>query len=114
MENSSAAWRASFGGGEVQLVGAVFQLVLGQDDPGAAEGVGLDDVGAGFEVLAVDVLDDVGPRDVEDFGTVLAPQVVGLDGEGRRVDHGAHGAVEDEDTLFQDVLERLLTLGGWS
>ena len=61
-----------FGGGEVQLVGAVFEFVIGKGDAGAAEGIGLDDVGAGFEVLAVDIPDDVGACDVENFGTVLA------------------------------------------
>ena len=102
-----------FRGGEVELVGAVFQFVVGEGDPRAAEGVGLDDVRAGFQVLAMDILDDVGPRDVEDFRTVLPPQVVGLDGKGRRMDHGAHGPVEDEYTLFQAVFERLLTLQGF-
>ena len=71
------------GGGEVEFVGAVLESVLGEHDPRAAEGVGLDDVGAGFEVLAMDVLDHVGPGDVEDFRTVLPPQVVGLDGKRR-------------------------------
>ena len=52
----------------------------------------------------MDVLDDVRPRDVQDFRTVLAPQVVGLDGQGRRMDHGAHGPVEDEDTALQGVV----------
>src|ERR1039458_9192724 len=63
--------------------------------------------------VEMDMLYDVGPRDVEDFGTVLTPQVVGLDGKGRLMDHGAHGPVEDEYTLFQAVFERLLTLLGF-
>ena len=102
-----------FGGGEVELVGAVFELVIGQRDARAAEGVGLDDVGAGFEILAMNILDDVGARDVEDLGTVLPPQVVGLDGQRRLMNHGAHGPVEDQDTLFQAIYERLLTLLGF-
>ena len=80
---------------------------------GAAEGVGLDDVGAGFEVLAMNILDDVGARDVEDFGTVLPPQVVGLDGQRGLMNHGAHGPVEDQYTVFQAIYERLLTLLGF-
>ena len=60
-----------FGGGEVEFVGAICELVIGQRDPRAAEGVGLDDIGAGFEILAVDLLYHVGPRDVEDFRAVL-------------------------------------------
>ena len=102
-----------FRGGEVELVRAVFQLVVGEGDSRAPEGVGLNDVRAGFQILAMDILDDVGPRDVEDFRTVLPPQVVGLDGERRLMDHGAHGPVEHEYTLFQAVDQRLLTLQGF-
>src|SRR5206468_1514330 len=59
-----------FGCGKVEFVGAVLELVVGQRDPRAAEGVGLNDIGAGFQILTVDVLYDVGPRDVEDLRTV--------------------------------------------
>ena len=100
-------------GGEVELVRAVFQFVVGEGDPRAAEGVGLDDIRTGFQVLAVDILYDVGARDVEDLRAILSPQVVGLNGKGRRMDHGAHGAIEDKYTLFQDIFERLLTLQGF-
>ena len=41
-------------GGEVQFVGVVLQAVFGQHQRRAAEGVGLDDVGAGLEIGAVD------------------------------------------------------------
>src|ERR1019366_8158523 len=101
-----------FRGGEVQFVLAVRQFVVGESDPRAPEGVGLDDVRAGFQILPMDVLNDVGPRDVEDFRTVLPPQVVGLDGQGRLMDHGAHGPVEHEYTLFQAVDQRRVALQG--
>src|ERR1019366_8228276 len=47
-----------------------------------------------------------------DFRTVLPPQVVGLDGQGRLMDHGAHGPVEHEYTLFQAVDQRRVALQG--
>ena len=56
--------------------------------------------------------DDVGAGDVENLGTVFAPQVVGLDGKGRLVNHGAHGAIDDEDTFGEDLGERLPALLG--
>src|SRR5262249_10343563 len=98
------------GGGEVELVGAVFEVVVGEGHARAAAGVGLDDVGAGFEVGAMDAGDDVGAGGVEDFGAILAPEVVGLDGQRNLVNHGSHGPIENEDTLLQDVGERLPTL----
>ena len=49
------------GGCAVQFVGLVSQVILAEDDAGTAEGVGLDDVGARFQVGAVDVQDHVRP-----------------------------------------------------
>src|ERR1035441_8658692 len=97
-------------GGEVELVFAVFQMVVGEGDSRPTEGICLDDVRAGFQILAMDVLYDVGPRDVEDFRTVLPPQVVGPDGQGCLMDHGAHSPVEHEYTLFQAVDQRRVAL----
>ena len=90
-----------FRGGEVELVLALFQPVVRQGDPRAPKSVGLDDIRAGFQVLAMDVLYDVGPRDVQNFRTVLPPQVVGLNVQGRLVEHGAHGPVQHQYTFFQ-------------
>ena len=55
---SSATARASAGGRQVELVGEVLHAVVGEGDRGGVEGVRLDQVGAGREVLAVDVGDD--------------------------------------------------------
>ncbi|MCY1372972.1 hypothetical protein D9M69_602150 [compost metagenome] len=47
------------GGHQVQLVGQFRQVVVALGDRRGAEGIGLDDVGAGLEVLAVDLGDHV-------------------------------------------------------
>src|SRR5204863_6313633 len=78
----------------------------------ATKGVGLDGVGARGEILAMDVQDHVWPCSVENLRTVFAPQVVPFDRKRSLVDHGPHSAVENEDTLRQDVGERLKTLLG--
>ena len=87
------------GGEVVQLVGAVGEMEVGEGDGMAAKGVGLDHVGAGGEVGAVDVEDDVGahPEDVFAAVLVLGPAEV-VDGDAL-VQHAAHGSVEDEDTF---------------
>ena len=99
---------------EVQLVGDRLEQVVGLRDGRAAERVGLDDVGAGGEVLAVDLADDVGPR--QDQQVVVAAQIlrvvleplaaeIGLGGL-VALDHRPHRAVEDEDALRERPLER--------
>ena len=55
----------------VELLGAVAEAVLGQGRTHAAEGVGLDDVGAGLEVLGVHLVDQLGSGLVEDLGAAL-------------------------------------------
>ena len=57
---SSRARRARRGAGHVELGDALAGVVGGQLGAAAAEGVGLDDVGARLEVRAVDAADDVG------------------------------------------------------
>ena len=73
--HSSAASRASRRAGDVQLVDERLEPVVGLRDGGAGEGVGLDDVGAGGEILAVDRADDVGTRD-QDQQVAVALQIV--------------------------------------
>ncbi len=94
---------------EVELVGQLLHAVVGQRDRGGVEGVGLDDVGAGLEVLAVDAGDDL--RLGERQQVVVALQVARPVGEplaavarlGGTValDRGTHGAVEHQDPLLE-------------
>ena len=48
------------GRGDVHLIGDVLQPVIGLADGLRVEGVGLEDVGARFEIGAVDLADDLG------------------------------------------------------
>ena len=66
-------------GGEVHLVGEVDHVVVAQADRVGVEGVRLEQVGAGGEVLAVDPGDDVGRG--EDEEVVVAAQVARPVGE---------------------------------
>ena len=101
-------------GGQVQLAGAIRELEIGHGDARGPERVGLDDVGAGFEILAVDRLDGLGLGDREDVDEVL--QVLRVVGETlaaeiglgvpQRVDHGSHRAVEHQDALAQQPFQQ--------
>ena len=73
-EYLSQAARASARRGDVHLAGDVRQAVVGLRDRGRAEGIGLDEVGAGGEVLLVDLGDDVRPRQRQQL--VVALEVV--------------------------------------
>jgi hypothetical protein len=93
----------------VHLVGQRLHAVVGLGDGVGAEGVGLDDIGAGLEIGSVDLAHDPwlgqhqqvvialqirGPC-LEAFATILRlARLVSLD-------HGAGGAVEDQDTLLE-------------
>ena len=93
--------------GERDLVGAPGQAVLAEHVRRAPEGVRRDHVRAGVEVGGVDASDDVGAREVQVLVTAFvlgAAEVLGA--ESRRLDHGAHRTVEDEDALGQRVPEK--------
>jgi hypothetical protein len=87
----------------------VLHVVVGHGDAGAAEGVGFGNVGAGLEVLAVNLLDDVGTGEREQV--VVALQVVGeileafpavvFLGEIVALNHRAHRPVEHQDAFFK-------------
>ena len=89
---------------EVQVEYLILESVIGLRGARGVEGVGLDDVGAGFEIGTVDAADDLRPG--QDQHIVIAFQIlpvpgetltaiVGLD-ETMALHHGAHGAIEDE------------------
>ena len=87
----------------VDLEGAVLQPELAQRDRGAAEGVGLHHVGAGLEIAAVDVADEVGAGQVQHLGAVLLAPVVLLDIERQRLHAAAHAAVAQQNVVAQSI-----------
>ena len=87
-----------------------------QTDGGGAEGIGLDDIGAGLEILAVNFLYDVGLSQLKQFEAtfeILAFPIVEafpailLFGQLVTLNHGAHGAIEDDDALAEQAFDRV-------
>jgi hypothetical protein len=101
------------GGRAVQLPRQAFHAVVGHGDGGGIEGVGLDDVGAGSQILRVDVAHQRRLRQREQV--VVAAQLalpaaealaaIVLLGQAGALDHGAHGAVEQEDSSGEELFE---------
>ena len=114
--NSSAARRASSAAVLVDLGDVFVQAELRQRQRRGVEGARLDDVGAGFEIGAVDVLDKSRLRQHQRFGAVLerlrvlaeALAAVVLLLGAASVDEGAHGAVQHQDALRRAVLRARL------
>ena len=94
---------------DVQLIDQILHVVIRHGDRGRIEGVGLDDVGAGSEILFVDFADDL--RLGQRQQIVVALHIVGEVFEAlaaiRRLvqivvlDHRAHRAVENQDAAFE-------------
>ena len=88
-------------------------MVVGLGDGRGAEGVGLDEVGTGLQVLLVDFLDDVGSGEREQL--VVALHVMGMVAEALAavvvlaqlvlLDHGAHGTVQDQDAFLEQFAQ---------
>ena len=77
---------------------------LGQHDGRALKAVGFDDVGAGFEVPDVDVANPIRARHAQIFVAVFEMRAAEIGRSGVvRLEHGAHGAVENQDALGQGV-----------
>ena len=93
---------------DVDLVGQRLEAVVGLRDRRGRERVGLDDVGAGLEVLRVDAGDVVGLRQDEQIAVALeVVRVIARSASPRKsasvsfepLDHRAHRAVEHENAL---------------
>ena len=101
--------------GQVQLPHAVLQMKIGHGHARGPEGVGLDDIGAGFQILPVNLLDGSRLSDRQDVDEVL--EIVRMIGEltaakiglaeHQRVHHGSHGAVQNQNPLAQKLFEGL-------
>ena len=108
---------------EVQVVDDLLHAVIGLGDGGAGEGVGLDDVGAGAEIVEVHVAHRVGlgeDQQVVVAFDVLLPVLEALAAkilfrEARALQLRAHRAVEHENALgggFAERLEHVGAIGG--
>ena len=105
---------------EIHLTRQLGHAVVFLRDGGGAKRVGLDQVGTSGQVAFVDVADHIGARQAQQLvvalhiaGKVLEPvtcavwpgvalpPVLGLT-QLEALDHGAHGAIEDDDALGED------------
>ena len=106
-------------GFHVEVVYDVLELVVRLRYGLRAEGVGLDDVGAGREVGVVDGLDDVGAREHDDVVvpgelTTVARETLTAEVRFREavvLDRGPHGPVEHQDALSGELLDGGTGLG---
>ena len=93
-----------FTGATINLQRPVLEPVeFGQGDRRAAKAVGLNDVRPGLEIAAVDFMDDVGTRQVQDLRAILLPPIVALDIQIHRLNPAASAAVAEQDAFGQGV-----------
>ena len=95
-----------FAGALVDFEGAVGKVEFGEGNGRGAKAVGFHHIGAGGEVVVVDVANQVGARQAEHVGAILAAPVVGLDIEGQGLDMAAHAAVGEQDVVGKRVEQR--------
>jgi hypothetical protein len=81
---------------DVHLVQAVGEAERSQLDPVGAERIGLEDIGAGADVVVVHALDELGLRQVHRVEALV-------DEHPTRIQHRPHRAVADEHALFQGI-----------
>ena len=91
-------------GGLVELGDPVLETVQAEPHPVATERVGHEDLRPGVEVAAMDPPDDVGLRQVPDFGRVAEHQAVGEE-------HRAHRTVGDDRPVRGDQVAPALARG---
>ena len=81
-------------------------MVFRQDHAGAAEGIGLDDVGAGFEVLAMDIQHHIWPRLDQVFIATFERRSAEIrSSQIALLQHGAHGAIQHQNAGGESVVE---------
>ena len=105
------------GGGEIQLAHPISQAKVGQGQMRGAKRIGFHDVGARLEVGGVDPPDRVPLREHQNIDAVfqvarmiakhLAAEALLVEREGMH--HRAHGAIEHQDALGEEVAKELLS-----
>ncbi len=90
------------GGAAADLVRVLAKAILGKDDGRAPEGIRLDNVRASFEILPVNPEHHVRPGNHEILVAALEVRPAEVfRGQVHLLQHGAHGAIEDEDALAE-------------
>jgi hypothetical protein len=79
-------------------------LKFGKNDGSSPERVGLDNIGPGFQISAVNSADYIRPSDDQELRAILLAEIVLVKGKRRLVDHRAHGAIENEDMCRECVV----------
>jgi hypothetical protein len=99
----------------IDLIHHGLHAVISLGYAGGGKRIGFDDVASGFQIGVMDAYDDVGAGQRQQV--VIPLQIVhvileSLPTEGRFIepvslDHGAHGAIHDQDTLREQRFEEL-------
>ena len=104
---------------DVDVISLGFHAIIGHGDGGGVEGVGADDVSANFEICLMNFFDHLGFGEGEEvivafdvlvpigkFLTTIIffPEFVALD-------HGAHGAINDQDAAFAGSIQAVFADG---
>jgi hypothetical protein len=88
------------GAKEREFIDLIFDTVLTQICEVGTEGICLDCIDSGIEILAMDLRDEIGSSSIEDL---IAPLVTLEICEGRvcRLDHGAHRSISDHGSMSE-------------
>src|SRR6185436_821117 len=108
------------GAGAVEFIHELRHAIVGHRDRIRIEGIGFDDVCAGFQIGGVNAADDLRLRQSEQVVIALlvaavfmkSIAVVMMGVQSMALDHGAHRAVEHEYSLGEKVVQKLNALVG--
>ena len=91
---------------DVQLVGLIGKAELFEHDGRGLKTVGGEDVGAGFDVGAVDIENPFRVRAADVLVAVFQPRAAEIGSRGViGLEHGAHGAIQDQDARGHGLIE---------
>ena len=100
----------NFSPGPRQFFNSIIDLVIRKVRPVSAKSVGFYRIDPGVEIGVVNARDDVGPGDVENFITALKPLEV-LQRGCSVLEHGAHGAIGNDDAVRHFLEQRFRARG---